>query len=133
MKPKRIQLSRKRGYRKPEGAVVVSRPGRWGNPYALASYQFESAVGHALPWDEANARAMALRDFEHALRVGMLKVTVEDVKRELCGKDLACWCGIISHDEYVACHADVLLSIANDIPMEEVILENTRRAKGETL
>lgn len=32
-KPKRIQLSRKRGYRKPPGAVVVSRPSKWGNPF----------------------------------------------------------------------------------------------------
>jgi hypothetical protein len=31
----RIQLSRARGYRKPPGAVVVSRPSKWGNPFAI--------------------------------------------------------------------------------------------------
>lgn len=33
--PRRIQLSRKRGWRKPEGAVVVSRPSKWGNPFTI--------------------------------------------------------------------------------------------------
>jgi len=31
---KRIQLSRKKGYRKPN-AVVVSRPTKWGNPWTI--------------------------------------------------------------------------------------------------
>ncbi|ATN65310.1 hypothetical protein A3857_18520 [Cereibacter sphaeroides] len=34
--------------------------------------------------------------------------TVEDVIRELRGKDLACWC-----QPGAPCHADVLLEIAN--------------------
>lgn len=34
--------------------------------------------------------------------------TVDDVRRELAGKDLACWCPL-----YVPCHADVLLEVAN--------------------
>lgn len=35
-------------------------------------------------------------------------VTVEDVQRELTGRDLACWCPLD-----VPCHADVLLKLAN--------------------
>ncbi|MCW2756994.1 MAG: hypothetical protein JWO46_740 [Nocardioidaceae bacterium] len=31
--PKRIQLRRTKGWRKPEGAIVVARPSRWGNPF----------------------------------------------------------------------------------------------------
>ena len=30
----RLQLHRTRGWRKPEGAVIVSRPGFWGNPWS---------------------------------------------------------------------------------------------------
>lgn len=30
MNPKRIQLRRTKGWRKPPGAVVVARPGKWG-------------------------------------------------------------------------------------------------------
>lgn len=33
--PKRIQLRRTKGWRKPEGAVVVARPTRWGNPFRV--------------------------------------------------------------------------------------------------
>mgnify|MGYP000854651477 CR=1 FL=1 len=34
--PRRVQLSRRAGYRKPEGAVVVARPSRWGNPFPIS-------------------------------------------------------------------------------------------------
>lgn len=37
-----------------------------------------------------------------------LKVTVEDIRRELAGRDLACWC-----KPSQACHADYLLEVAN--------------------
>lgn len=40
-----------------------------------------------------------------------LKVTVDDIRAELAGRDLACWC-----DQWDPCHADVLLEIANDVP-----------------
>ena len=39
-----------------------------------------------------------------------LTVTVEDVHRELAGRDLACWCKLTE-----PCHADVLLAIANHL------------------
>ena len=35
--PQRIQLSRKKGWRKPEGAVTVARPSRWGNPFKVGA------------------------------------------------------------------------------------------------
>jgi hypothetical protein len=37
--PQRIQRRRTEGWRMPEGAVYVGRPGRWGNPF---SYRDES-------------------------------------------------------------------------------------------
>jgi len=37
-----------------------------------------------------------------------VKVTVEEVRRDLAGRDLACWC-----PDGQPCHADVLLGIAN--------------------
>lgn len=39
-KPKRIQLRRTKGWRKPVGAVVVSRPSVWGNPFRAADYHY---------------------------------------------------------------------------------------------
>jgi len=33
--PERIQLRRTKGWRKPKAAVVVARPGAWGNPFVV--------------------------------------------------------------------------------------------------
>lgn len=99
--PVRVQLRRTKGWRKPAGAVVVSRPSKWGNPYALSVYEGDL--------DDNDKRAMAIRDFEGALIVGgILKFTEDEARRELRGRDLACWCPLSKK-----CHADVLLEVAN--------------------
>lgn len=41
----RIQLRRQRGWRKPEGAIVVARGTRWGNPFVVKEYGRQQAVG----------------------------------------------------------------------------------------
>jgi len=57
-------------------------------------------------------RRLLLRDPTPAMRSTLgawrLPFTVEDVRRELAGRDLACWCPLTE-----PCHADVLLEIAN--------------------
>jgi hypothetical protein len=89
--PHRYQRSRRKGARLPNGVIVVTRPTKWGNPYPLD-------IG----------RAEAVRRYKEDLLAGRLRITVEDVRRELRGRDLACYC---KPDEL--CHADVLLEIAN--------------------
>jgi Domain of unknown function (DUF4326) len=71
--------------------VVVSRPTKWGNPHPLEL-----------------GRAEAVRRYRADLLAGRLRITVEDAKRELRGRDLACYCPL---DE--PCHADVLIEAAN--------------------
>ena len=39
MTPQRIQLRRTKGWRKPEGAIVVARPTKWGNPFRVGTKQ----------------------------------------------------------------------------------------------
>ena len=40
--------------------------------------------------------------------------TIDDVRRDLRGKNLACWCPLVDNDgNRVPCHADVLLELAN--------------------
>lgn len=130
--PKRIQLRRTKGWRKPEGAVVVSRPTRWGNPYEVGSGQWGwtgLSIGPGAGfYDTSDERwcdlpapepagltaAQAVKFYRDDL-VGTLR-DPEDEQRdelqaalvELRGKDLACWCPL---DQ--PCHADVLLEIAN--------------------
>lgn len=96
--PQRIRLSRRRGWKLPEGAVSCARPHRYGNPFIVAT-----------PKNGGNiSRADAVRLFREALFDGRLQFTVADVRRELRGHSLACWCAL---DE--ACHVDVLLEVAN--------------------
>jgi hypothetical protein len=89
--PKRYQRSRKKGSHLPEGVLVVTRPTKWGNPHPLSL-----------------GRAESVRRYREDLLAGRLDVTVDDVHRELRGRDLACYCPLDA-----PCHADVLLAIAN--------------------
>ena len=82
---KRIQRRRAKGWRMPPGAVYVGRPSRWGNP------------------------CDTVEDFRYMLQVNQLeRCSVEDVRSQLRGRDLACWCPLDR-----PCHADVLLEVAN--------------------
>lgn len=111
--PKRIQLSRKRGWRKPDGAVVVSRPSKWGNPWTLAD-----AREHIGPAPDPVLRGWCVLRFTETLDVcllcdngidlGAYADLDEMIRGELGGRDLACWCPL---DQ--PCHADVLLELAN--------------------
>ena len=66
------------------------------------------------PRTHAEARRLACVAFEEALRRGELPFTLADVRRELRGKDLACYCPLPEPgDTCERCHADVLLRIAN--------------------
>ena len=93
--PSRVRLCRAAGWRKPAGAVVVARPSKWGNPHAISSHTTE-------------AHRASVDAYREDLFAGRLDVTVVDVRRELAGRDLCCWCA-----PELACHADVLLEVAN--------------------
>ena len=102
--PKRIQLSRAKGWRKPAGAVVVSRPSKWGNPWRV-----EKAREAGYQGTDAEMHEMCVAMFRNALRAKLPAVEriVSDLPA-LRGRDLCCWC-----PPGLACHADVLLEIAN--------------------
>lgn len=125
--PERIQLRRTKGWRKPEGAIVVSRPSRWGNPFRI--YHGHSLIGP--PWsvaretwthilaDQCVTGYITSTDMsaDQPVRVfrDLLAVRQRDEPDRLAewieplvGHDLACWCPV---DQ--PCHADVLLEIAN--------------------
>lgn len=114
--PKRIQRKRTKNWKMPEGAVYVGRPSMWGNPFVVhhPGSSFEIAMTPKMAVDAF--RSMVEKEgswFSVPLpwpkgKIPSQLTTVEDVKRELRGKDLACWCPL---DQ--PCHADVLLRIAN--------------------
>lgn len=147
--PRRIQLRRTKGWRKPEGAVSVARPTKWGNPFKLAERTALARVPAIdfpdQPWEyegrisadgmrhdfhhpggavtEVHVRYMTRAEIVDAFRAlvngggwplgrehhwDCMYPSVQEIRAELAGKDLACWC-----PTYEPCHADVLLEIAN--------------------
>ena len=90
--PRRLQLSRKKGFRLPNGAIVVSRPTKWGNPHKMGKL----------------TRAQAVAAYRRDFLAGNLRVSAADARSELRGHDLACWCPLDG-----PCHADFLLKTAN--------------------
>jgi len=105
--PQRLQRKRNKGYNMQAEsmalnglpAVSVCRPGKWGNPHL---------VGMCPVCGGEHTQEEAVMEFEEDLKcmgVGALEI----IRRELGGENLSCFCRL---DQ--ACHADVLLRVAND-------------------
>jgi hypothetical protein len=107
--PLRVQLQRTKGWRKPEGAVVVARPSKWGNPWKVGD-------PITVEWpDRTKGDGWSLvreLTITPELAVALYRIAftpdVAEIRSELGGRDLACWCPL---DQ--PCHADVLLELAN--------------------
>lgn len=89
----RFRRRRSAGSRLPAETVLVTRRTKWANPYRILL-----------------GRDRALRRFAEDLIAGRLPYTVDDVRRELRGRNLACDCSLD-----VDCHADILLEVANGL------------------
>jgi len=105
--PDRIQIRRVKGWRLPAGAVVVARPGVFGNPFTIkaatdAGYTRRAAVAAFRDWLAGNPWACGDDKYEAKRQAILARM------HELRGKNLACWCPL---DQ--PCHADVLLDWAN--------------------
>lgn len=116
-KPQRMQLSRRAGFNLQEAsralnglpAKLITRPGKWGNPFTID----DTAKRYGLDHDAAQAKAVELcgqwlrGKIDPALSPGSVP-SRELIRTELAGHNLACWC-----KAGTPCHADVLLELAN--------------------
>jgi len=134
---KRIQRKRTKGWKMPENAIYVGRPTKWGNPFKLSPSGFVMLLD---PRDGKWNKWSVTRNHDLQTIVNIYETWINgtiifpewmkppDIS-ELKGKDLACWCPIIHKNKYVPCHADILLSLANDIPIKNIIDENIQIEK----
>lgn len=85
----------------PENTIYVGRPTRWGNPVYAGLWADYSAADAARDFRRWIAGDGAMRSFG-------IPPSSDEIKRDLGGKNLACWCKLGD-----PCHADVLLEVAN--------------------
>ncbi|HEV7623377.1 MAG TPA: DUF4326 domain-containing protein [Amnibacterium sp.] len=118
--PKRVQLSRRKGWRKPESAIVIARPRYWGNPFVIGETPADHRDRDPRLWEQGG---LAAYDDDHPLTraeaVGAYRSwfpsavgrsglpLAEEARAVLHGHDLACWCPLDG-----PCHGDVLLEAA---------------------
>ncbi|GAB2959117.1 DUF4326 domain-containing protein [Hymenobacter coalescens] len=123
-KPIRIQRKRIKGFKMPANTTSVTRPGKWGNPFTVASLIAE-AKEQWLKFGQSNPHLILNAAQEQAVnlfRAGIEGKIDNDLTpaeyaqfewmranlHQLRGKNLACFCSTGS-----CCHADVLLEFAN--------------------
>lgn len=133
--PKRIQLSREKGWRLPDNAVKVDRSTQWGNPYRVGE-RMSMPMARRWGWEiSPRGQKIVCEDAKEAVRRFAHCVQWDEaihgyIRDQLGGRDLACWCALDA-----PCHADVLLTIANAEPraisrlnaaIDEAIIEQSR-------
>lgn len=128
-KPRRVQLSRAKGWRMPENTVKVDRATGFGNPFPIIKCTSTSGVASSPIWQigtdagpamwfrdgAAEARALSVQAFRAWIEHPAQETLRQKAGLALRGKHLACWC-----KPGAPCHADVLLEIANRPVCEEV-------------
>ena len=107
--PKRVQLKRTKGWRMPENTVNCARPGKWGNPFSIAPKQTPGTTVSSWGY----IAVPTLEDAIDCHRIWLLEnpegmALAEEAKKELRGKNLACWCKLGT-----PCHVDTLLMVSN--------------------
>ena len=111
--PRRVQLSRAKGWRMPENTVKVDRTTRWGNPWRLHDND-SFGTGDTAQEVVRRFRAATVGFMSNgslcrpqAAPDSYIGRIIRDA-HNLKGKNLACWCKLDA-----PCHADVLLELAN--------------------
>lgn len=126
--PERLQLSRRKGYRKPPNAVTVARPTKYGNPFVVIEgpqrgeweiHDFGDIARRSerysgLYFRKADAIQATVELFSmHVGPMGAYELDTEQLIRDLGGKDLLCWCPLPEPGEIDWCHARVLIELSN--------------------
>lgn len=112
--PVRHQRSRAAGSRLPAGTVVVSRPGRWGNPFRVGLHGTQEQVVqmHA---DLVERGTIVLGDPWHEKQQRLHLEHFLANLHSLVGKDVACFCRLSD-----PCHGDTLMRAAARLKCEDV-------------
>ena len=113
MTTNRVQLSRKKGWKMPAGAVKVDRKTEWGNPFKI----IKAAVGWLVVEDAGGAWHFPTKGEAQSAAVGLYRKWLglpanrllrNRMRLRFMDKTPACWCRLDW-----PCHADVISEIAH--------------------
>ena len=76
----------------PKDAIYIGRPSKWGNPFSIG---------------KDGTREEVIEKYENWVQTQ--PQLLEDIKNELCGKDLVCFCSPLK------CHGDIIIKLANSL------------------
>lgn len=115
---KRIQRRRTKGWRMPPNTVYVGRGSKWGNQFYVDpehTLDTHNPPEHIASIFACKTAKEAIRKYKNTnirnsdyLPKRKLYKQIYDIRKELGGKNLACWCPLDK-----PCHADILLKLAN--------------------
>ena len=95
MKPKVVHCKKA----KPGTFIYVGRPTKWGNKFSHKDNTLADYI--------CSSREEAIQKYKEWLMQDEQRNFRQEIKEELAGFNLGCWCAPL------ACHADILLKIAN--------------------
>lgn len=105
--PQRLRRRRAKGWRKPEGAVIVDRTSRFGNPFEVGRDGTRAQV--------VSQFAILMQGYiapGHRVDLAVQEAAYWRIRHNLDllrGRDLVCPCAL----DGKPCHADVLIELAN--------------------
>ena len=120
---RRLQRKRVKGWRKPENSVIIDRTSKFGNPFKIMGDMIYCDASHRRKiLDKWVFFGMPIKGLEQQALVDLHRqwlkgetwdnkvkpcpYTKEEIKKELAGKDLLCFC-----KEDQPCHGDNLITI----------------------
>jgi hypothetical protein len=130
--------------------IYVGRGSTWGNPFRIVKFSngeygiktddskqcTDILVKNCLPIYKKKEDAvmdsimcydyylLPYRHGESLMKFYQSMAEMDEIILKLKGKNLVCWCPIHENNMYHHCHADLLLSLANKIPLKDVIDRN---------
>lgn len=148
--PVRLQRKRTKGFKlvipNELPIVYVGRGTKWGNPFKVvevADNEWHVVAKENDTWNvllktssHDEALNFSLKSYQYWLMPYTHKdgdiekfyqptAILESIVAELKGKNLACWCKIVDEKgDYCMCHADLLLSLANNKSIDEIKEKN---------
>ncbi len=115
--PRRVQLQRRSGWRMPANTIKVDRTTPFGNPFSAKDYGRDGAVALYRAWIAGRPIPVAALS-DHRADLARRRAALLRALPTLRGKHLACWCPPPEDGAADACHAAVLIALANGLAVQ---------------